>query len=127
MLFQPMTAAPLLGLAATLVWAMVRPGAIATIATIACAVWLVWALRRQAEEERRALAARLAQSEQRSQMHVSAAAASDAARSSAEAELRATAARQPGRSLGIRRRDRRNAVLAPLGRHARLRARRARQ
>jgi PAS domain S-box-containing protein len=90
MLFQPMTAAPLLGLAATLVWAMVRPGAIATIATIACAVWLVWALRRQAEEERRALAARLAQSEQRSQMHVSAAAASDAARSSAEAELRAT-------------------------------------
>jgi PAS domain S-box-containing protein len=90
MLFQPMTAAPLLGLAATLVWASIRPGAVATIAVLACALWLVWALRRQAEHERRVLVARLTQSEQRAQAQQSAAAVSEAARSSAEAELRAT-------------------------------------
>src|SRR5215207_7528653 len=118
MFLQPAIAAPLLAMTAMLVWVSLRPGALPTIAVLACALWLVWSLRRAAEAERRVLGARLAQSEQRAQMHVRAAAASEAARSSVEADLRATgalparAARQPGRSLGVRPCERRDAVLA---------------
>jgi len=89
-MFEPLTAAPLLGLAATLAWAWLRPGRWPFVAALACAAGLVWSMRRQADAERAALAARLALSEQRAQSQSTAAAASDVARSSAEAELRAT-------------------------------------
>jgi PAS domain S-box-containing protein len=89
-MFEPLTAAPLLGLAASLAWAWLRPGPWPLVAALLCAGGLVWSLRRQADAERAALAARLALSEQRAQSQSSAAAASEAARSSAEAELRAT-------------------------------------
>jgi len=89
-MFEPVTAAPLLGLAATLAWAWLRPGPWPIVAALACAAGLVWSLRRQAEAERAALAARLALAEQRERAQSSAAAENEAARSSAEAELRAT-------------------------------------
>ena len=90
-MFEPLTALPLLAVAATLAWAGIRPGtAWPIVAVIACVAWLVWALRRQADAERSALADRLARAEQRLRVDSSAVAASDAARSSAEADLRAS-------------------------------------
>jgi len=89
-MFEPLTAAPLLGLAGTLAWAWLRPGPWPIVAAVVCVAGLVWSLRRQADAERAALASRLALSEQRASLQSSAAAARDAALSSAEAELRAT-------------------------------------
>jgi len=89
MFLQPMNVASLLGLAATLVWLWLRPGPAPLVASLACVAWFLWSTRQQVEAERVALAAKLAVSEERSQSHRAAAALSDVARSSAEAERRA--------------------------------------
>ncbi|HEY2561814.1 MAG TPA: PAS domain-containing protein [Caldimonas sp.] len=88
MFLHPMNVASLLGLAAALVWLWLRPGPAAVIAALGCVGWFLWSTRQQVQAERGALAAKLAVSEQRSQSHRAAAALSDAARSSAEAERR---------------------------------------
>jgi PAS domain S-box-containing protein len=89
MFLHPMNAASLLALAAALFWLWLRPGPAALVVTLACVAWFLWSTRRQLHAERGALASRLAVSEERSEAHRAAAALSDAARSSAEAERRA--------------------------------------
>ncbi len=89
MFLHPMNVASLLGLAAALVWLWQRPGPAALIGALACVGWFLWSTGRQVQAERGALAAKLALLEERSQSHRAAAALSDAARSSAEAERRA--------------------------------------
>ena len=89
MFLQPMTVVSLLALAGTLFWLWLRPGPAALVAALACVGWFVWSTRRQLRAERGALAARLAVSEERGEAHRAAAALSDAARRSAEAERRA--------------------------------------
>jgi PAS domain S-box-containing protein len=88
MFLHPMNIASLLGLAATLLWLWLRPGPAGVLAAVACVAWFLWSTRRQVQAERGALAAKLAVSEERMQSHRAAAALSDAARSSAEAERR---------------------------------------
>jgi PAS domain S-box-containing protein len=88
MFFHPINVASLLGLLGTLLWLWWRPGAAALVAALACVALLLWSTRRQVQAERGALAAKLAVSEERSQSHRAAAALSEAARSSAEAERR---------------------------------------
>ena len=89
MFLHPMNVASLLGLFATLMWLWLRPGVSAAAATLACVAWFLWSTRQQVLAERGALAAKLAISEERSNSQRAAAALSDAARSSAEAERRA--------------------------------------
>ncbi len=89
MFLPPMSLASLLCLLATLLWLWLRPGPAPLLAALACVGWLLWSTRRQLQSERGALAQQLALSEERSQSHRAAAALSDAARSTADAERRA--------------------------------------
>ena len=89
MFVHPMTVASLLGLLGTLLWLWLRPGPAALVAALACVGWLLWSTRQQLQAERGALARKLALSEERSETHRAAAALSDAARSTADAERRA--------------------------------------
>src|SRR5881392_4174959 len=89
MFSHPMNVASLLGLVATLGWLWLRPGGAAATAVLACVAWFMWTTRRQVQAERGALAAKLADSEDRSRSDRAAAALSETGRSSAEAERRA--------------------------------------
>src|SRR5678815_4155643 len=86
---QPLTLAPLLGLAATLAWTVARPGPLPAVAAIVAAGWLVWALHRQAQAQAAGLARRLAEAEDGARGQRDAAAQSELARARAETELRA--------------------------------------
>ena len=86
---QPLTALPLLGLAAALAWTLTQPGLAPAAAALACALALVWAQRHAAERQRDALGTRVAALEQRCSSQEVALAHAEAARGAAEAELRA--------------------------------------
>jgi len=86
---QPLTLAPLLGLAATLAWTVARPGPLPAVAAVVAAGWLVWALHRQAQAQAAGFARRLAEAEDGARGQRDAAAQSELARARAETELRA--------------------------------------
>jgi PAS domain S-box-containing protein len=90
MFAHPLTALPLAGLALSIAWLGWLRGVPALVAVVACVAWLVWAMRRRAGDERAALCEKLAAAERRAEANRIAAVSSDSARSSAEAELRAT-------------------------------------
>jgi PAS domain S-box-containing protein len=90
MLFaQPLTLAPLLGLAGALAWTVARPGPLPAVAAIAAAGWLVWAVGRGAATQAAGLARRLAEVEDHARAQRDAAAQSEQARARAETQVRA--------------------------------------
>jgi PAS domain S-box-containing protein len=89
MFTHPSTLAPLLGLVVAIAWAALRPGAAAALAAFACALLLVWMLRRRSADEHAALTAKLTRLEERSDSQRAALERSETARAAAEAELRA--------------------------------------
>ena len=86
---QPLTALPLLGLAAALAWTLSQPGLAPAVAALACALALVWGQRHATERQRDALTGRVAALEQRCRTQEAALGHAEAARSAAETELRA--------------------------------------
>ena len=86
---QAQILAPLLSLVVALVWSTARPGPLPALAAVVAAVWLVWALRRQATMQVEDLRRRLAEAEERARAERGAVELSERARTRAETELRA--------------------------------------
>jgi PAS domain S-box-containing protein len=90
MLYHPLTLAPLVALALTLVWGLMRPGVEPVEVALGCTVLLVWALVARARAQAALLSARIAQLDKESHALRLASARSEAARADAQASLRAT-------------------------------------
>jgi PAS domain S-box-containing protein len=89
MFTHPSTLTPLLGFVVAIAWAAMRPGAAPALVALACAALLVWTLRRRADAAHATLIAKLARAEERNESNRAALERSEAARSAAEADLRA--------------------------------------
>jgi PAS domain S-box-containing protein len=89
MLFHPLILAPLVALALTLVWGLMRPGGEPVALALGCTALLTWALAARTRAQAALFSARIAQLDQESQAHRLESARSEAARAAAEADLRA--------------------------------------
>lgn len=90
MLFHPLILAPLVALALSLAWGLMRPAGGPVALALGCTALLIWALAARARAQAALFAARIAQLDQECQAHRLASARSDSARAAAEADLRAT-------------------------------------
>ena len=90
MLLQPLILAPLVALALTLLWGLMRPGGEPIALALGCTALLIWALTARTRAQAALFTARIAQLDQESQTQRVASARSEAARAAAEADLRAT-------------------------------------
>ena len=90
MLFHPLILTPLIALALTLAWGVLRPGGAPAALALSCVALLVWARRARARAQATLFTERIAQLDQESQAHRLTSARSEAARADAETDLRAT-------------------------------------
>jgi len=90
MIFHPLILAPLVALVLALVWGLLQPGGLPAALALGCTAILMLALATRTRAQAALFATRIAQLDQEAQAHRLANSRCEAARASAEADLRAT-------------------------------------